>query len=187
MSKVGEPVLIYIVKLSGSEEHAVLMDYLEEGRVYRAFKIKPRSAHPGYRIPIFNSSDVIMDNFIMMGDKIKDETLQLEVKEVKPEDLEVLELSDSDIDTVCDFFGFTEMNEDDVPLDIREDDVVVEVKGEGPFMPPPEYKLPDKQGIDLANGVNLNYAKFLLYEIREKNPDIFLSIFNLIVQTNKTI
>jgi len=186
---VGEPVLIYIHKLYCSDEHRLLMTCLDEGRVYRAFKINPKAPTSGYRIPLVGLDGEIVDNFIMMGDTIDDEGLHFEIKELRPEDLEVLELEEDDIDMVCDFFGFTNFGSAPPP-NINEEDVVIPVKTSSPMQTPPEYGLPPKESSissGLANGVDLNYAKYLLYEIRERNPDVFLSIFNTIVQIKNAI
>ena len=45
----------------------------------------------------------------------------------------------------------------------------------------------DAKSKEIAYSIDMNYVKFMLFEIRDASPEMFLSIFNLINQYNKEI
>jgi len=197
---VGEPILVYIQDFYCSERHEFLNSFLFPGRVYKAFKLSAqqvKSANGGYRIPLVDESGTVVDNFMMAGNNISSDEITIKVQEVQPEDLQTLELSEEDIDLVCDFYGLEQMTEeelDDLEAEGGSMDVVAaipaEAKPDGIAPIAGESKNPFDH-VDFASSfadrVDLDYAKYLLFEIREKKPGVFLSLFNLLLETKKSL
>jgi hypothetical protein len=164
--------------------------------VYKAFKLSPqqvKSANGGYRIPLVDESGAVVDNFMMAGDDIHSDEITIKVQEVVPQDLQTLELSEEDIDLVCDFYGLEQMTESEIQELESEGgsmDVVAAVPANGPAPTMGEPKNPFDQSdfaANFADRVDLDYAKYLLFEIREKKPGVFLSLFNLLLETKKSL
>ena len=193
-------IFVKIVKIEQHSDAIVppLTSFFKEGSYYKALKYKNHQGDPVYEIFVDNE---IGDNegitsFHVHTPTQDNKMFSLHFDEIKEEDIINEELSEDDIDRL--YNTLTE----GVDIDSAIDEEIMEIFDDRSEEEKerqakekeeklnrnkiPRMDFPKDMEDAITKNIDMDYVKFLMYELRETHPTMFISMYNMLSYMNKT-
>lgn len=193
--KEGSNIFIQITKLEQYSDKIKphLEDVFKKDAYYRAVKSPDEDEDGQFKYMIFPDETDL--SFVVYGSNKENSSFCLDFREIDPNDMIKENLSEEDIDRLCDFLREDldyELEEYKSEEDLMDKEFISNINR---IFSHPVQKDSDKEDIikiqdrarELSSRIDMDYVKFMLYEIKNSNPDMFLAIYGMINQTNRNL
>lgn len=184
MHKNQDLVVIFVKTLrKKGEEETPMSVYLEEGRVYIAEKVPVgNGSRIMYRIHL-DEQTAEGSSIFVIGKKIDTEAVDFEIEEIEIKDALLMEMHPDDLEKIKELSNgtYVEYTPGKEVVEEEEEEEIIDNQPPLPFF---DMNMSERAEL-MANGIDLDYVKFQLYEIREKSPELFISMVNLIGQVKQ--